>query len=103
MDEDRIKGTATDLTGKAKDAIGGLTGDTKTQAESKLDQARGTAQRGLGQAKDMASDLADDAQQAAASLGQQLDTVLKQKPLTALLAVAGVGYVLSLLIHRRRR
>ena len=41
MDEDRIKGAATDLGGRAKDAIGSLTGDKKTQAEGKADQASG--------------------------------------------------------------
>ncbi len=33
MDEDRFKGAATNVGGKVKDAVGGLTGDTKTQAE----------------------------------------------------------------------
>ncbi|MGI4940103.1 MAG: CsbD family protein, partial [Janthinobacterium lividum] len=37
MDEDRIKGAATNIGGKVKDAVGGLTGDTKTQAEGKAD------------------------------------------------------------------
>ena len=102
MDEDRFKGTMNDLAGRAKDAVGGLTGDARTQAEGKFDQAYGQTQRGFGQAKDAAGDLAQDAQQAVGSLGQQLDTVLKEQPLTALLAAAGAGYVLSLLIHRRR-
>jgi uncharacterized protein YjbJ (UPF0337 family) len=101
MDEDRIKGTVNDLAGKAKDAVGGLTGDTRTQAEGKYDQAYGQTQRAFGQAKDAASDLAQDAQQTVASIGQQLDSVLKDQPVTALLAAVSVGYVLALLIHRR--
>ena len=52
MDEDRIKGAATDFGGKAKDAIGGLMGDKKTQAEGKADQVSGQLQNAYGSAKD---------------------------------------------------
>ncbi len=41
MDENRMKGAAGNIGGKVKDSVGGLTGDTKTQAEGKLDQAVG--------------------------------------------------------------
>ena len=52
MDEDRVKGAATNIGGKVKDAVGGLTGDTKTQAEGKMDQATGQVQNAYGSAKD---------------------------------------------------
>ncbi|MGI4796359.1 MAG: CsbD family protein [Janthinobacterium lividum] len=94
MDEDRIKGAATNIGGKVKDAVGGLTGDTKTQAEGKADQAKGRVQNTYGSAKDNVSEVAD-------SLGSQLDTFLKDKPVAALLSAVGVGYVLARLMHRR--
>ena len=101
MDSDRVEGTASDLKGKVKDAVGGLTGDSKTQAEGKADQLSGKVQRGYGQVKDAAQGYADSAQEMAGTLGEQLDTAMKEKPLAALLIAGGVGYVLSYLLHRR--
>lgn len=59
MDEDRIKGAAPSLGGKAKDAAGGLLGDSKTQAEGKADQAKGQSQNACGSAKDTMREEAD--------------------------------------------
>ena len=46
--ENNLEGKATDLKGKVKDAFGGLTGDTSTQAEGKWDQAKGKVQDTFG-------------------------------------------------------
>ena len=94
MDEDRIKGAATDLGGKAKDVIGSLTGDAKTQAEGKADQASGQLQNAYGSAK-------DGAREAAETLETQVTSFVKERPLTALLSAAGIGWVLSRLMQRR--
>lgn len=48
---DSARGKATDLKGKVKDAVGGLTGDSSLQAEGKLDQAKGKLQDTMGDAK----------------------------------------------------
>ena len=93
MDEDRIKGAAGNIGGKVKDAVGSLTGDTKTQAEGKLDQATGQMQNAYGSAKDPARDAAD-------TIGAQVDSLLKDRPMVALLSALGVGYVLARLMHR---
>ena len=93
MDEDRIKGAAGAMGGKAKDAVGGLMGDGKTQAEGKLDQASGPLQNAYGSAKDTARDAAD-------TIGGQIDSLLKDRPAVALLSAVGVGYVLARLMHR---
>lgn len=94
MDEDRIKGAATNVGGKVKDAVGSLTGDSKTQAEGKADQASGQLQNAYGSAKDAASEAAD-------TVGSQVDSFMKEQPFAALLTAVGVGYVLAFLIHRR--
>jgi len=52
MDKDRIKGAAKDLKGKAKEAVGKVTGDAKIEAEGKADQVKGKAQNAVGGAKD---------------------------------------------------
>ena len=94
MDQDRMKGAATNVGGKVKDAVGGMLGDSKTQAEGKADQLGGQLQNAYGSAKDEVREIADTA-------GTQLDEFIKERPMAALLAAAGVGYVLSFLLHRR--
>lgn len=46
-----VDGTTDDLKGRAKDAVGGLTGDSSMQAEGKWDQMKGKAKDALGDAQ----------------------------------------------------
>ena len=46
--------------GAVKDAVGGLTGDTKTQAEGKLDKAKGEAKHQADNVRDAANDVKED-------------------------------------------
>ena len=59
MDKERISGAANKAKGAVKDAVGSATGDTKTQAEGKMDKAKGSAQSAMGGAKDAAHDATD--------------------------------------------
>ena len=59
MDKDRISGAANKAKGAVKDVAGAATGDTKTQAEGKMDKAKGSAQSAVGGAKDTARDAAN--------------------------------------------
>ena len=77
--------------GKLQDAVGGLTGDTATQARGKANQAAGTAQNAFGSAVDTATEWS----------GSVADTA-KDRPLTALLVALSVGYVLRMLTHTSR-
>ncbi len=52
MDKDRIKGSATNMGGKAKEAAGNLTGDSKLKSEGKTDQGKGKVQNAIGGIKD---------------------------------------------------
>jgi uncharacterized protein YjbJ (UPF0337 family) len=56
MDKDRIEGAAKQLKGSVKEAIGKLTGDTKTQAEGMAEKTTGKAQNAVGGAKDSVRD-----------------------------------------------
>lgn len=49
--DNSAEGKASDLKGKVKDAIGGLTGDTSLQGEGKMDQAKGKVQDAFGKAE----------------------------------------------------
>lgn len=52
MDNDRAEGSLKNIKGKIKEAVGNLTGDSKTQAEGKMDQAEGKVQNTVGGIKD---------------------------------------------------
>ena len=57
MDKDRVEGAAKQVKGSVKEAIGKVTGDTKTQAEGAADKAAGKTQSTVGGVKDSARDI----------------------------------------------
>jgi len=52
MDKDRVKGSAKQMGGKAKEAAGAMTGDEKTKREGQAQQVEGKTQNAVGGAKD---------------------------------------------------
>jgi uncharacterized protein YjbJ (UPF0337 family) len=56
MDKDRIDGAARQVKGSIKEAVGKVTGDSKTQAEGIAEKAAGKLQNSMGGAKDAARD-----------------------------------------------
>ena len=60
MDNDRIKGIGDQAKGSLKDAAGKITGDSKLQAEGKMDKAKGKAENAVGGVKDSLRDNDDD-------------------------------------------
>jgi uncharacterized protein YjbJ (UPF0337 family) len=56
MDKEHVKGAADKAKGAIKDAAGGLTGDSKLQAEGKIDKVKGAAHNALGDVKDAFKD-----------------------------------------------
>jgi uncharacterized protein YjbJ (UPF0337 family) len=128
MNKDHIEGTIDEAKGRLKDGVGGLTGDTKTQAEGKLDEMSGQAQQALGDAKDAAASIADRTAEAAAHAGETLretaeavrakagvvggkvyeagataggyvGSTVQEQPLLALIGVAAIGYLVGYLVH----
>ena len=53
--EDKIKNTAEDVAGKAKEGVGDVAGDEQLKAEGKVEQASASAKDALADAKDAAS------------------------------------------------
>jgi uncharacterized protein YjbJ (UPF0337 family) len=51
-DHDRVEGAAKTLGGKAKEAVGKVTGDEKLKAEGRADQVAGKVQNAVGGVKD---------------------------------------------------
>ncbi len=60
MDEDRIKGAGKQVSGSIKEAIGKLTGDTRTQAEGAAEKTAGRGQNAVGGAEDSVRDTLKD-------------------------------------------
>lgn len=52
MDKERTNGEADQAMGAMKDAAGRLTGDTKLEAEGKLEKAKGKVESAVGAAKE---------------------------------------------------
>jgi uncharacterized protein YjbJ (UPF0337 family) len=60
MNDQHVKGAADKAKGAVKDAVGGLTGDSKMQVEGKLDKAKGAAHNVAGDVKDAVRDAKKD-------------------------------------------
>lgn len=56
MHKDQVEGTAKDLGGKAKEAVGKMTDNERLEAEGHMDQAEGKVQKGVGDLKEGARD-----------------------------------------------
>jgi uncharacterized protein YjbJ (UPF0337 family) len=56
MNKDRVVGTINDVVGGAKRKVGNLTGDTRTQVEGAVQQAKGKVQNTWGKVKDATRD-----------------------------------------------
>lgn len=52
MNKDRIAGSAKQMKGAAKSAIGAVTGDAKLKADGQADKLEGVVQNALGGVKD---------------------------------------------------
>ena len=60
MNKDHVKGAVEKAKVAVKDAAGGLTGDSKLQAEGKLDKAKGAVHTAVGDVKDAVKKATDD-------------------------------------------
>ena len=58
MDKEHIKGAADKVKGAVKDAVGGVTGNEKLQAEGKADKAAGATRESAGDVKDAGRNVA---------------------------------------------
>ncbi len=59
--EDKIKNTAEDLGGKAKEAAGKVSGDKNVEAEGKVDQVSAEIKEKVSEFTDKAKDMAEEA------------------------------------------
>ena len=59
MNKDQAKGHLKDMAGKARQKIGGMTGNRSEQAKGIADRAEGKVQKGLGDLKNAGRDRKD--------------------------------------------
>jgi uncharacterized protein YjbJ (UPF0337 family) len=95
MDENRIAGTARNVGGKAQEAVGRVTGDTRTEAEGAVNQLKGTAQDLYGQARDRASEVTNSVRDTGSSFERWLRNTIEQQPYTAAALALGIGWLLG--------
>jgi len=95
MNDDRIIGTAKNLGGKAQEAFGHVTGDTKSQVEGVINQAAGAAQDLYGQAKDTASDAAQAIRHGAVDADDYIRHTIEKRPYTTAIVALCVGFLIG--------
>jgi uncharacterized protein YjbJ (UPF0337 family) len=102
MDEDRIAGTAKDVTGKLERTVGDMAGDADIKAAGSVRQAAGKVEDLYGQAKDAAHDATDAAAGYAKSSGssEAVAKLVQNNPLGSLLIAGGIGFALALLMRQ---
>lgn len=88
MTDDRIEGRLREGVGHVQDAVGGLTGNSRTQAQGKINQVAGSAQDAVGQAREKVQDLYDE-----------VESYAKEQPLTALAVTLGLGVFIGLVLR----
>ena len=58
---DKVKGTANEAMGKAKQKVGEATGSERLEGEGVIQEVKGKGQKAVGDAKDLAKDAMDRA------------------------------------------
>jgi uncharacterized protein YjbJ (UPF0337 family) len=91
MNDDQIDGTISEGKGKVKDAVGGLTGDAKTQVEGKIDQVTGQAQQAFGDAKETVGSVADKASDSLSDAAARASETLRETAETVKAKAGVVG------------
>jgi uncharacterized protein YjbJ (UPF0337 family) len=84
MDQNTFQGAAKETVGKAREAVGNVTGDAKSQVQGKIEETAGSLQQSYGS---MMDDL--DA------LATRLRERTREQPITAILAAAALGYLIG--------
>lgn len=95
MDEHRVTGAARNVGGKIEEAVGDVTGDTKSQVRGTMDRAQGTAETLYGQAKDAASDATAGLRKTVLSFEDTVRNTIEDRPYTAVAIALGLGWLIG--------
>jgi uncharacterized protein YjbJ (UPF0337 family) len=86
---DEIEGAVNKLAGKAQGAVGDALGDTKTSVDGRIREAAGKIQENYGAAAEQVR-----------GFTEELTERIHETPLLAVLAAAGLGYLLGRITSR---
>ena len=114
VDENRVEGLARQASGKVQSTLGDITGDTKSQAQGRIDDVMGKAQRTYGRAKDSvrnaASQVTDSTGDYAGSMLDQIEEYgdyvaeqIDERPITSVLIAASIGFLIALVTRPSRK
>ena len=95
MTDERIEGAANGVSGKLKNGLGNLTGDSKLQLEGKFEEVKGKALDYYGRAIDQLETLSDRAPE---DLRGPVKTGLdfaRRKPLLTTGIIAGIAFLMA--------
>ena len=101
MTDQRIEGTGEKTLGKARSALGRLTGDRKQQIEGHLTEYKGKARDAYGRVIDGLDDLVDKAPTQYQGKAREGLDFARRKPLLTTGIVAGLAVLLGALGRRR--
>ncbi|WP_409020490.1 CsbD family protein [Brevundimonas vesicularis] len=101
MTDQRIEGAANTVAGSVKEGFGDLTGDTKLQADGKLQQAKGKVLDAYGRVIDGLDGLADKAPADLRDPAKKGLEFARNKPLLTTGILAGAAVLLGGLGRRR--
>lgn len=101
MTDQRIDGTPDTLTGKARAAIGRLTGDSRLRLDGRLNEVKGKARDAYGRVIDGLDGLVEKAPREYQDRARQGLDFARRKPLLTTGIVAGLALLLSGLGRRR--
>ena len=113
INKDTFEGTVNEYGGKAESAIGSAFGDSRMQAEGKIDELKGKAQDAYGKAKETVQDWADKApeqvkmarekaQQYADQATAKVKTTVQEQPVAVLAGGVALGFLVGWLLSGRK-
>ncbi|CAH1668959.1 MAG: CsbD family protein [Chelatococcus sp.] len=95
MNKDEVKGTVTELGGRAKEAIGEAIGSGRMRADGMVDQVAGATQHAYGVAKERVADVADAGRayydEGVHAIGRRVE----EQPMGSLLAAGLIGFMVG--------
>ncbi len=95
MDENRLSETAKNLGESVEEGVGRVTGDTKTQAHSRLKQADNSVRGLYGQAKDSAGDSIDAVRKMPGSVEDNIRHYIENRPYTTVAIALALGWLIG--------
>lgn len=91
----------TSSSARAADAAREGVEQLKDAAQQLADEGRERAQEYVDQGREMANQYLDEGRQRALDLQQSLEQQIREQPVKAILAAAGVGFILGVFFMRR--